>query len=663
MVPLVVIAERAPGVSPVGEWIIGCYAPGFAVSGWWLIRRRPDLLLGPIYLVAGLTAAIAGFSAGWAAAAVAQGWDGVDWGLWVFSWMWIPHLVLASYALLIFPDGAIESSRWRRLALFPLGFAAVAILARAVSPGSIVTTPDKPDGPLPGLVNPVGSWLAGDAVAAVAGAAFLMMVVSIFAAQFSVVVRWRRAEGLRRRQLRLAAATVVLGQLATVFIFALPQAIGPTFAVAETFLLQMLIAGAILRWRLYDVGVVVRRSVLAVALLVAALGVYGAMVVVVSNAIGGYGPVASSLAAMVAIFVFGPLSLVIRRGVDQLFYGRQGDPYAVLSSLTRRLSHAADPEAALTAIIEALLVELRLPYVGVLSSEDGVLVERGAPEPGDEPLQLVLTYQGEDVGELRVGHRWATTQVSPPERELLDDLARQVGSVVQAVSMRRNLIQARASLVISREEERRRLQRDLHDGLGPVLTGVTMKLDAAVNHLRCGTDQAEELIVKAREELGMATVDVRRIAYSLGDPALETIGLARSLQDHLGRLRHGSAIDFEMTVEHLPPLAAAVELAAYRVAVEAVANVVRHAGATRCTVRLSGTDALGVCVADNGQGLGTNWRVGVGVRSMRERVSELGGTIQIPGVLLVPPAGRDGSPYGRRPGRGLTRLRFDPQRV
>lgn len=629
MVPLVVIAERAPADLYVGEWIIGCYAPGFALSGWWLSRRRPDMLIGPIYLIAGLTAAIAGLAAAWAGAALVDGWRGAGWALWVFSWMWIPHLALSTYALLLFPDGVIHSRGWRRLARIPLVLAGIAMVARAVAPGPIVTTPDKPEGLFESVVNPVGLRLGADLLGAVAGASFLAMVLSIFVAQFSLVVRWRRAEGLRRRQLRWAVAAVIVGQLATVFIFGLPAAIGPLLAVAETFLLQMVIVVAILRWRLYDVGVVVQRSVLAGALLLAALVVYGSMVVVVSNAIGGYGPVASTVAAVVAIFVFGPMSLVIRRWVNQLFYGRQGDPYAVISSLTRRLGDAADPEAALDAITAAMLVELRLPHVAVSSSDGGVLVEHGAPEPGDEPLRLSLTHQGEHVGELRVGHRWAATSASQAERRLLEDLARQVGSVVHAVSVRNSLMQARSRLVVSQEEERRRLQRDLHDGLGPVLTAATMKLGAALNHLRRGTDQAEELVSQARDELGTAMGDVRRIAYSLGDPALETVGLAGALQDHLDRLRNGSDLKFDMTIAQLPPLSAAVEHAAYRVAVEAVTNVVRHAEARCCNVILSGDDGLRLRVADDGRGLSPDWRVGVGVRSMRERAEELGGTIQI----------------------------------
>ena len=217
-------------------------------------------------------------------------------------------------------------------------------------------------------------------------------------------------------------------------------------------------------------------------------------------------------------------------------------------------------------------------------------------------------------------------------RRLLDDLARQAGIAVHAVGLHAELQRARARLVAAREEERRRLRRDLHDGLGPALAAQTLKVGAARSLLRRDPDAADARLAELEGDLADALADVRRLVYNLRPPALDELGLAAAIRqaasDYAGG-PDGTRIWVDAP-ERLPPLPAAVEVAAYRIVQEALTNVVRHARARECLVTLRlATGALEVEVVDDGAGLPAPHRSGVGLSSMQERAAELGGSCSI----------------------------------
>jgi signal transduction histidine kinase len=206
---------------------------------------------------------------------------------------------------------------------------------------------------------------------------------------------------------------------------------------------------------------------------------------------------------------------------------------------------------------------------------------------------------------------------------VLDDLARQVGAAVHAVRLSTDLQHSRERLVTAREEERRRLGRELHDGLGPQLAGLTMKVEAARELIASRPDRAETLLLGLADQAEAAVADLRRMAYLLRPPALDTLGLLEALRSHAAQ----QPLDVRVIAPpDLPPLPAAVEVAVYRIAVEALRNVVRHAGARRCSVLLAiGAGGLTLEVVDDGRGLAPGVAGGVGLSSMRERAAELGG--------------------------------------
>jgi two-component system, NarL family, sensor kinase len=301
----------------------------------------------------------------------------------------------------------------------------------------------------------------------------------------------------------------------------------------------------------------------------------------------------------------------------------------VLTRLGRRLEAAGSAEQTLPETVEAIAAALRLPYVAVELPGDRPeqpTAAHGTP-PGVQPVVVPLSHGGGAVGRLVIGQRDAREHLTSSERQLLHDLGRQVAVAAHAVLLDRALLRSRERLVAAREEERRRLRRELHDGLGPTLAGVALGVDAARNILRSDPPAADALLREIKEETLGAVGEVRRLVEDLRPPALDELGLLPALTAFAGRL--GTRGDTLQVTVHapdaLPVLPAAVEVAAYRIATEAMTNVVRHAHADRCLLRLQVGDELTLEVRDDGIGVPLAPPAGVGLPSMAERAAELGG--------------------------------------
>jgi signal transduction histidine kinase len=216
-------------------------------------------------------------------------------------------------------------------------------------------------------------------------------------------------------------------------------------------------------------------------------------------------------------------------------------------------------------------------------------------------------------------------------RKLPAGRARQAARPSQMGSVRPAQHDSGVGLVLMRDRERRRLRRELHDGLGPTLAGLALGLDTA-RALSAGQPDLQHLLGRLIVETQRAVTDLRRIVYGLRPPALDELGLAGSLRDEVGRLRcavPALAVSLDVPGDGLASLPAAAEVACYRIVTEALTNVARHAHATRCMVRLRLDHGLRIDVRDNGVGLPAGWRAGTGIASMRERVTELGGELVI----------------------------------
>jgi signal transduction histidine kinase len=316
-----------------------------------------------------------------------------------------------------------------------------------------------------------------------------------------------------------------------------------------------------------------------------------------------------------------------------LFYGDRGDPYSVLTRLGRNLESPADPTGALETVAGTVVSALRVPYVAVAlpgDPPDRPTAALGTPAAGGYQARLIC--QGQDVGRLVVSYRTGTSGFSRSERRLLDDLARQTAVTARSALLFRDLVRSRERLVTTREEERRRIRRDLHDGLGPALAGVAFGLDAAGNLLAEDPAGAHEMLRQLKAETRRSIAEIRRIAHDLRPPALDELGLVKAVEEYAVRVSAGErslTVNVSVPVP-LPDLPAAVEVAAYRIAVEAVTNAARHAGAANCGAEFrDGDGELRVTVTDDGTGFGPDARPGVGLTAMAERATELGGTLTV----------------------------------
>ena len=315
----------------------------------------------------------------------------------------------------------------------------------------------------------------------------------------------------------------------------------------------------------------------------------------------------------------------LQRVVDRVIYGDSHEPGRVVSRVGARLAVGHDP---LHDVAGSIREALRLPFVAV--STGGVTVaESGTRSP--LVVHLPLAYAGEPVGSLDVSPRVGERELSARDRQALEVVAVIVAVAVRAVELTAHLQASRERIVVAREEERRRLRRDLHDGLGPALTGMSLTADAAANLL--GGDHAEvgELLNSLRRDTRTTLSELRRVVDALRPAALDELGLVDALTQYaslLTRSSDGGALDVGISAPaDLPELPAAVEVAAYRIAVEALNNVARHSSAHRARLTLTCSEQLEIEVVDDGP-TGGPWVPGVGLHSMSDRATELGGVFE-----------------------------------
>ena len=603
----------------------------YAWMGCVLLTRRPGHPMGPLLCVIGLADAFATVPYLYARYTLVHSPGSLPfstWALWVNTWAYAPATSLgAMVLLLVFPDGRLLSRRFRPALWAALAFIPLSIAGYAFVPQNL--------GPLfrhmhnPYAIPRLTGWFdACQALAIVCG------LVGGAGAAASITLRWRRADRVGRQQLKWLLAVLPFTIASLIATLVAPGTLSLALGVPAGIAMPIAIGIAVLRYRLYEVDILLSRAVLYGLLTAGMAGVYLAVVVIAHSLfeVPSRSLAVQVIATVLAASALWPLHDRAQRAVDRLFYGDRGVPYEALTRLGRRVEEAADPETALQSVVRTIADSLRLPYAALeLRLGDGW---SPAAAYGEAPAQVVafaLTFQRETVGRLLVGTRSRGQQLGPDDERLLADLARQAGPAAHAVALRRALDVSRAGLVTAREEERRRLRRDLHDGLGPTLAGLTLGLDTA-RARSASQPELQELLGKLKAETQRAVADVRRIVYGLRPPTLDEFGLVGSLREEVGRLQYEApslTVSLDAPADGLADLPAAVEVACYRIVTEALTNVTRHAHATQCSVRLRLNHGLDVNICDDGVGLPEGWRAGVGIASMRERVTELGGDLVI----------------------------------
>jgi len=591
-----------------GDWLTDLFrtpepvlAPSFAAAGALLVDTPVARRLGWLLVAVGLSAG--GY-------VLATSWAYLDGGggpaAWLRGWLWIPALLLVTGVLpQVLPDGRPLPGWWRVPAAAAVLLTVLTTLAVAVPGG-----PEDPFA-VPGFPVALG--------------------LLVLAGVASLVVRVGRADEVVRRQLAWVAYALVTAIAATF--------LAPWWLVA---LAVLLVPGSIvvaaLRYRLFVIDLIVDRTLVGGILLAGTAVVYAAVVTWAGALLGERRGTAPFLAAFAVALAFHPAQTRVRRAVDRLLHGDRGDPLAVLTHLDRALAAAAGPRQALRAGVEVAVARLRLrgSAVRVALPDGGTVVERWGEAAGDDgsfdaPGAVPLVLHGETVGTLLVVPRTGPAGQEPLDERLLAGLAGRLAAAAYAVRLSRDIEESRERLLTAREEERRRLRRDLHDGLGPQLSAVVMTLDTAASALRRDQgDRALALVGSAGRHAKDAVTDVRRLVHGLRPPALDDLGLVGALRATAAGMSEGGP---EVVVEgsgDLESLPAALEVAVLRIAQEALVNAVRHAGASRIRIAVSaGQDVVEVEVADDGVGLRAGRTAGVGLASMGERAAELGGSCSI----------------------------------
>ena len=393
---------------------------------------------------------------------------------------------------------------------------------------------------------------------------------------------------------------------------------------------------AMLRYRLWDIDIIINRTLVYGTLTAIVIGVYVLVVSILSTLLHTFGdfPIALLATGLVAV-LFQPLRARLQRGVNRLMYGERADPYAVLSRLASRLDATLAPESILPTIVETVAQALKLPYAALaLKQGNAFSITASYGLPQDKPFILPLIYHSETIGQLLLAPRAPGDSFTAADRRLLEDIARQAGVAVHAVRITADLQRSRERLVTAREEERRRLRRDLHDGLGATLAALHLQAGAIRTLMRHDLDAADAEVLDLQSEIRLAVADIRRLVYALRPPTLDELGLVGAIwqyaaQYDLPGTQSESDGCLRVAVEapeHMPALPAAVEVAAYRIVQEALTNVARHAHARTCTVRLAIPDAFQVEISDDSMGFPAESCAGVGLLSMRERAAESGGS-------------------------------------
>ncbi len=644
---------------PIYAILTGIVSLVYPTIGALIVSRLPRNPIGWIFCGVGLLYQIQHLTLAYSDYAL-SGKIALPWGeyvAWFSTWVGFAGLILVGvFLMLLFPDGRLLSRRWRVVAWAAVLGAALAALTDGFYPGRVATH-GYVENPL-GVMGMIGQELT--TYASLAGSKLLasaLLLVSTLAALFSLVVRLRRASGDARQQLKwflyaAAPATICLSAfLVEVMISNYTQTLmfemlnvldypiyyassyTPAFALL---LLAVFACIAILRYRLYDIDLLMHRTLVYGALSACVIGTYVLAVVGFGTLFQARGNLGISLLATVVVAVlFQPLRSRLQRGVSRLIYGERDDPSAVTSRLGRRLEATLAPEAVLPTVVETIAQALKLPYVAILMKEgEGFRSAAAYGSPRTEPEALPLIYQREEIGRLVIAPRAPGEQFSSADRSLLEELARQTEVAVHAVRLTADLQGSRERLVTTREEERRRLRRDLHDGIGPTLTGLALQLHAVRELVRSKPEDAEETLASLGRRTEETLSEMRRLIYGLRPPALDDLGLIPSIYqqaqsqgmvDLSGGTRTDDLLEnrpiFSMEApEELPPLPAAVEVACYRIVQEAITNVARHAYAKRCYVRLSvdrGAGVVEVEITDDGVGIPGDRVAGVGLSSMR----------------------------------------------
>ncbi len=623
------------GYLPVFDVVVNMGVPAIGIL---ITTRRPGNRLGWLFLVAGVVIGLSGFSQAWALYAIYVDPGSLPAPLffaWLSNWLWPIPVCLLVFLFLWFPTGHLPSPRWRPAFWLAVTVLTVLLATSIVFATAAWSTPfidvEDVSGPL------VGPALVGFSITVI------LLPVSILAAVASLIVRFRRSAGEERLQLKWfvsAAALVAVTLTATLFLNT------PLTALLFDLALLCLYAAigiAILRYRLYEIDVIIGKAVVYGLLAAFITVVYVLVVVVIGAAIGATEGLSLVATAIVAI-AFQPVRENARRTANRLVYGERATPYEVLSSFSERVGETYAGEEILPRMA-------RLLAEGTGATRSTVWLRVGSeirpaaswPANGGSPVPVRLEHGGlpafpdgetgvpvrrgsELLGALTV-EKPVNEPIRPHEEQLVADLAAQAGLVLENFRLIEDLRSSRKRLVEAQDEERRRLERNIHDGAQQQLVALAVKARLAAGMVGTDEEREREVLRQILDDAQETLEDLRDLARGIYPPVLADRGLPAALESQARK----SPVPATVEADGLGRYPAEVEAAVYFCVLEALQNVAKYAEASHVRVLVREWEgSLDLSVMDDGRGFDRDTTpLGMGLQSMSDRLAALGGTFDV----------------------------------
>ena len=599
------------------------------------VRANPRNRFGPALLPVAVVWALDGLSQSYVRFAVRpdDAYAGANLALWnLMRFGAVLPLGIAAL-LLIFPTGRFLPGRLGRVGIGALVGMVIGVLMVILAPATeipdIANLPPEIDYNYLALSPLEG---AADVLRPLSG---ILTAVGALVAMVTAIVRHRRSTGAERDQMRwLVWAVLVMALILAITTVAdLGSAIDSVIVVVAVLPVVAMTVGVVRPTVVPVENLLVRTLVLGLVAL-CLLGLDLLVVEVLSRMLGGLDQrQLVTVVLLVTAIGYGPLRHRLYRLVQGWILGSRGNRYDVVAGLAASLESIDDGPAQFGAVAQAVADAFGVDYVSVEVDRSGG--ERLTATRGVRPREvrtLPITYRDTVVGRLVLPARGLRSRLSAKDESLLGDLIRQAATAARTSSLAEDLQASRERLVNAREEERRRIRRDLHDGLGPSLAGIVYQLETARLLVDDQPERVDAMLTQVGAQVQDTVADIRRLVHELRPPALDDRGLVGAIR----QLAETQPIPVEVDADGLGPMSAAVEVAAYRIVAESLTNVVRHAEAGTARVRLevAGGDLV-VEIADDGIGIGEDVQAGVGLLSVRERAAELGGRADVE----CPPSG------------------------
>jgi signal transduction histidine kinase len=615
----------------------------FIAVGWAIVTRQPRNTIGWLLIAIPLAVMLSVAVGDYATAALKTRPGTLPFGVaaaWLDRWLIVVALGMFIPIFLLYPDGKLPSRRWRPVLWLLIGSFAITITSFAITPGQLTGAfADIAD---VNVTNPLGVRALEAPLKAITLIGGFAMFASGLLAGASLFVRYRGASQEVRQQIRWLAFVAAAFIAEMVVIFAVSAIAGDSSDIGQSVgnimfwvVLATLVFGiplacgiAILKYRLYDLDIVVRKAVVFGLLAVFIAVVYGAIVGGISAIISSASSSALSfVAAAVLAVTFQPARDRARRLADRLVYGQRATPYEVLADFSDRVGEAYASEDVLSRMATVLRDGTGAVGARVLlrvGSDEQEAARVGAPTSDEYRAEVI--HQGEDLGALAVSMP-ASDPMNPAKQQLVEDLASQAGLVLRNVRLIEELRASRQRLVAAQDEERRKLERNLHDGAQQQLVALAVQLKLLEQ--TAGKDPArdQQLAAKLGSQATAALEDLRDLARGIYPPLLADKGLAAALENQARK----AAVPTTVEADAVGRYPQEIEATIYFCTLEALNNVAKYSEASRAVVRLSQVDGhIEFAVEDDGRGFDASaGTYGTGLQGMADRLDAVGGELRV----------------------------------